>query len=771
MSDYEIGAENQGQTLIHSQGKIIFQDSQARHGDEVILDIQKIKNRCPERINREKWYELFGRAGTEYGLSFKVLKEFAKNDSEALSCLELTAAACPQGSGEFALHPAIMDGALQTVMGLLGQTSGQTGELYLPFSLREIEIYGELPSRCYAYVTYSDNSPAKNGLARFDIRIADENGRALVRMEEFTARAYQKAAPEEEEETVLYFKNEWVDQNIEARAANSSEKVLAFADDAEITGRLTAKGCGLIQVSRGKDYRRESETRYEINPENKEDYQQLISDLKARASLPSRIVYLWGCEAGHSGIDDQLSMGVYSLFHLSQALMESKIREGIKLIYVYQRQAGLSAAPYGALSGFARTLRLEDQRFSYKTVELSGADSGFADNPDLIVENIIREFEDENAEVRYEGKKRRVKVLRELKPDRSGGGRTVLRENGVYLITGGMGGLGLIFAEYLLREKRGRVILAGRSELNGDKRAKLRELAELSGEIEYIKADITKAEEADRLFGEIRAKYGKLNGIIHSAGVIKDALVLNKNPEEVKEVLEPKVKGTLQLEKALGEGALDFVALFSSASAVTGNIGQSDYAYANGFMDKYAEEYGRLREKGEGGAKVISINWPLWKEGGMKVDRETAERLEKRFGLGVLETRAGLKAFQAALKEDAPQVIVVSGQANKIRKLLSPDQTAPESSKETAVKMRIKQQVVANLRERVETELIRLCAELLKVKDEDIDKEEELINYGLDSIMMISMLNKLEELYGETIEPNILAAYNTIKELAAYLIS
>src|SRR5205823_6456033 len=151
-----------------------------------------------------------------------------------------------------------------------------------------------------------------------------------------------------------------------------------------------------------------------------------------------------------------------------------------------------------------------------------------------------------------------------------------LREKGVVLITGGAGGLGLMFAEFLAREHKANVVLTGRSALSAAREARLDELRKGGAEVLYLPADVSSAEDLRNLVGEIKSRFGQINGVIHAAGVLRDSLIRNKTPEEMSAVFAPKVYGTLHLDELTKDEDLDFFVTFSSLAAVKGNGGQCD---------------------------------------------------------------------------------------------------------------------------------------------------------------------------------------------------
>ncbi|MCP4143518.1 MAG: SDR family NAD(P)-dependent oxidoreductase, partial [Chloroflexi bacterium] len=233
-----------------------------------------------------------------------------------------------------------------------------------------------------------------------------------------------------------------------------------------------------------------------------------------------------------------------------------------------------------------KTARLENPRILGQVIAAREEDS---------VEDVLAKLQDnskspEDEQIRYEADKRLVSSFEEVAGLKKGQ-NIPWKEGGVYLITGGAGGLGLIFAKEIAEKMKGAtLILTGRSELSEEKRAKLEELEALGVKAEYRAVDVCDKKAVEGLIDEIQKDFGSLNGMIHSAGVIKDNYILKKSKEEFREVLAPKVEGAINLDQAAKKlDHLDFFVLFSSGAGATGNAGQADYATANAFMDAFAE--------------------------------------------------------------------------------------------------------------------------------------------------------------------------------------
>ncbi|MEU9678028.1 SDR family NAD(P)-dependent oxidoreductase [Streptomyces parvus] len=359
------------------------------------------------------------------------------------------------------------------------------------------------------------------------------------------------------------------------------------------------------------------------------------------------------------------------------------------------------------------------------------------------------------------------------------------REGGTYVITGGLGGLGLVFARELLRSVRDvTLLLTGRSPL-GDRRRLVEELRRPDARVEYVVLDVADAAAVEAFLADVRREHGAVHGIVHGAGVLRDGLVLRKSVEELREVLAPKVAGTLNLDAATQDDPLDFLALFSSAAGVTGNVGQADYAAANAFMDAFAYHRDLLVAEGRRSGRSISLNWPLWAEGGMPVDEETRRALRDEVGMLALRTETGLKVFHEALASSHCQVMAVEGDGQRIRRALlgqpsaataaevpapraaePPPGPAPAAGAETEAHVGIDEEA---LRDKVVRRLKQLLGQVIGLPAAKIDAETRLESYGIDSIVVTRLNRKLAETF-TGLSKSLLYDFNTLDTLAGYLL-
>ncbi|KAG9589892.1 hypothetical protein KCV01_g12060, partial [Aureobasidium melanogenum] len=245
------------------------------------------------------------------------------------------------------------------------------------------------------------------------------------------------------------------------------------------------------------------------------------------------------------------------------------------------------------------------------------------------------------------------------------------REHGTYLITGGLGGLGRIFARDILTGTRhARVILTGRLAASGEREPHLSALQALGGDrVVYRALDLDDISQVRGLVDDCTRQGHRLCGILHAAGMTADGFILKKSQEELGRVLAPKVGGTWQLDRATRDVDLDFFVLFSSVASVFGNVGQADYASANGFMDEFAVWRQKQVARGDRQGLTLSIAWPLWAEGGMRLPDAHDASIVSATGTP-LSTPHGLRAFRVALASSSPRCVVLDSEGQALGSLL-----------------------------------------------------------------------------------------------------
>ena len=239
-------------------------------------------------------------------------------------------------------------------------------------------------------------------------------------------------------------------------------------------------------------------------------------------------------------------------------------------------------------------------------------------------------------------------------------------------------------------------------------------------------------------------------------------------------MLTPKVQGVVNLDRASKDLKLDLFVLFSSLAGSMGNPGQSDYSTGNAFMDAYAGHRNGLVALKQRHGHTLSINWPLWKAGGMQVDPETETLMRRQSGLVPLETTSGIQAFYNTLASGEDQIAVLEGRTDKIRsKLVSSGPWVPGASEDPEPQWEtgsVGQVLADDLSVGVQTALKRTVCEILDVDMADMDIDAELSEFGFDSITLTEFANKLNPRFDLDLTPTIFFEHPTIRRFAGYLL-
>ncbi len=742
--EYTLTSGSAPERIVHGQGRLEYAPPPAALAP---LPLNAIQARCTTRHSGAACYDRFQQWGLQYGSSFKTLQALHLNGTEALAHLALPPALSAD-LPHYGLHPSLLDGALQSCIGLIGHLDNHAAP-YLPFALEEILLHAPLTEQCYAHVTAAGETRADAGLLKFNIVITDTTGQPLVTLREFAIR--QAAVAPADASVVQAFIPTWQAAPADAPPGGPwPGHLLLWGGDQTLRDGLRPWVTGqVMHVTPGSAFHASEQGDYTLDTQDPAAVDTLVTTLAQRQALPTYILHVPPTPAPSHPLDiaGHLDATLYPLFHLTQSLIKAKVPGPLRLITLHGPETTYAHAFRSALSGFAKTVTLEQPRYLYKVLGL--------DTPpdtDTLITRLRHEWtpaHDRDQDVRYVDGLRQVRRHTPIDHAPPAHAATpALKSRGVYLITGGSGGLGRIFAEHLARTYQARLILTGRSAPNDAIQAQLQRLRQHGADAHYLQADVAQAQDNQRLRDHILATYGELNGILHAAGLTRDAYLLKKDRTQIQAVLAPKVHGSLHLDAVFHDQPLDFFVLFSSIAAVWGNAGQMDYAYANAFQDSVAGVREQLRAQGQRHGKTVSIQWPLWAEGGMHVDAQTQALLTTTLGMRPLSTAEGLAAFTRSLISPYPQYGVMAGDGLRMGRVLGEGDVAPPVQEPAGNAIVSDESDKAPLYAGVMTYLKEVLAKETKISPQRIRDNEPLERYGIDSILITQMTQKLEARFG-----------------------
>lgn len=430
---------------------------------------------------------------------------------------------------------------------------------------------------------------------------------------------------------------------------------LIFVDDqglgASAAAALRAAGHEVRCVRPGDAFGRDGAD-YVLAPERGRDgYDALIRDLVAHGHSPSRIAHFWGVtraetfRPGSSFLHRNLEQGFYSVMFLAQAMAEENLPRPIHLTAfttgAAQVKAEVLAYPEKAtLLGPMRVIprELPGVTVGLCDLELPPAPRRGAADLSALTARVLEELCQDPAE-RVAALRAERRYEQGLKPQALPGAGFTLSDGAHVLITGGFGGIGLTVAEDLIRRFGAKITLIARRAL--PERATwprylaaheaadpisrrilaLQRLEALGGQVLVAPADVCNTEDMSAAVRAGEARFGRVQVVIHAAGVVDDGPLMLKTPAEVEEVFAPKLHGTQVLNRLFPDGAIDLMVVFSSTSTVTGPAGQIDYVAANEYLNAFA------KSRSGGKTKVVALNWGIWTGVGM-----AAEALADRAG-------------------------------------------------------------------------------------------------------------------------------------------
>jgi len=448
----------------------------------------------------------------------------------------------------------------------------------------------------------------------------------------------------------------WQKAPIVAASAGEPDKWLIFVDKAglgsEVADRLRKSDHDVVTVREGDTFYRFGDHDYALAPEaGRIGYDELVHALADRDLLPNRIVHFWtvtpdeSFRPGSSFLHRNQECGFYSLLFLMQALGEGAESLPRQVAVISNGMQAVTDGEWllhpekATLLGPVRVIPHEFPGVACRSVDVDLP----APEPlrlrrrrpgpvplDALADRIMAELTHREGAsvVAWRGADRFEESLESAPSHTAGGGTPRIREEGVYLVTGGLGGVGFALAEQLALRYRARVVLVGRGGLppedqwetwltgHGERdrtsrriRA-IRALRAAGGDAWAVSADVADVERMREIINETKERFGALHGVLHAAGGLEDGVIQAKTQESAERVFTTKLHGTLLLARLLEAERLDFMVLFSSTSALLGPPGQVDYVGANAFLNAFAEHRTRT------GHFTLALGWGVWNEVG-----------------------------------------------------------------------------------------------------------------------------------------------------------
>ena len=772
--------EDVNEAMVCGEGSIFLDETM---GPRSSLDLSFLRQSFGNtHLSKEDCYGLFSKMGFEYGPSHQCIEriyyagqQHSKPGSQGLVKLSISGNSTRDESGseieEMMLHPGIMDGALQGIIALgLGDQGNNQAEVkpLLPFAIDEIFVYEPCQAQMWAWVRwgFDDTGSTDNDIRKVDIDITNEDGLVCIEIRGFSCRFLNHVSkPTGSLDTNSHF------------SVTASQQTSGKAENQSPHGLLT-----LIPHWEPFSFK----------------------ELERIPTYHSHTVVLLGASLDGDGPTCQLLEssaksigGQYADFSLSVFRLVKEMlghnENGKCLLQIVVSKDGEERSPLEfksewikGLSGILKTAQLESPDFTGQLIELDNGQNTISSTAlaELSCYRDCQHFVYRDGGVQTRRWKEVADVVEPVVMP--------WKEKGTYLITGGVGGLGLVMAREITKQlKEVNLILTGRSRVDGDDQnskivQELDSLRRTGLNVVYYSMDVSNYQNVENVLGDIAQTHGTVDGVIHCAGLLRDRLIVNKTDRDWEQVLPPKVEGLVNLHRASRALHPDFFLLFSSTAGAVGNPGQSDYAAANGFMDAYARSM-----DGESGTRMLSINWPLWEQGGMDIDNNAKEVLYRNVGMVPLEHDAAMMTIYRGLQSKHSQIMVLQGDVHKLSMSMAGQLVVDEKAKTQQIKQKQRDELSLqnhSIQKKEEHEsslkiadsdddllamvlgdVTKVIFDVLKVPIHRIDESLPVETYGVDSVIATQLVNELEREY-PSLPKTLFFEYPSVKRVSEFLV-
>lgn len=704
---------------IHSGGgdaKVLHACGEIKVGlenDSISVNLDEIRKKCSNQIGRAQIYALYSRFGFDYGLIYQTLIEVLYNETEYLSRIDLG-----DESDENIRFIRLIEGGMQATIASFADDIMPMR--FIPVGIQECNIYS-LPHEIevYAHAKLINSYEVGNVITKeFDIDIMDSIGTIYVQLNGYKLQV-SKGRNEKKESTLSIYRPQYDEVPILESSRSELMKNVLVID-------TSLKKSNIVQ-SLAIDYSTE------IISNALECDKRMISEKIKYADAV--IIY-----------SDENSDAYEFLLDIAKACIQLK-RE-VYIMLMYEKVEG-DCCYKRAVRGFANCYNNENTKSFFKVVELENSNYSWT-----IAQEIFR---DDYSFISYKNGCRYVEKYEKI----AGGKELIQDDSGCYVITGGTGHLGMMIAKQLYNQyPEIKLVLIGRNKGSES----VDEVLRCSNRVEVIATDISNSEEVRKLVDYIHSTYGEVKGLFHAAGLVNDAYIYQKRYMDANNVISTKTKGIYYFDYYLREDNLDFMVLFSSISTLIGNAGQSDYCYANEYLNAFSEYRNELVNQGKRNGNTISINWGFWKDGGMLLHEAEIEMLRRKDGIIPMSSREGIE-FLLNCGHHKNTVFAVRLENDHIFR----DDARKEVIEEISSGISEREGESVDLTKKVNDALKTCCSKVIRLDESKIIMSKELSEYGLDSLTTTELANEINEELGTSLTPVVFFEYTNLASLADYI--
>lgn len=738
-------------------------------------DLAALRSGCPDAVGVGAFYACLDHLGLNYGKSFRNIRELLLGPGSALGRIALS---LDTEEVDASLHPALLDACLHlfpAVAGLYGDfTSAPKGEgvTFLPITIERFRLLGPAPAEVWSHCSLRGGERPAEGRYTVDVRIFADDGAPVAVIEGLTVKQFTRARFSPREKAPIedwLYAMEWVARPaLPEKAAPEEGRWVVIAsrptDVAVVTDALSAAGEGWMILSADRLL-------------GGGEGEVVASAGRIKGFLLTTAL---STEPQMSLELDDLAGEVECQFRISQAVLrliseDAPEEWGQPKIWILTRGAQAPVADrlggeavQSVLWGHGRVIALEHANIWGGLIDIDHQTGGAA-----LVRELLSPDGDDQIAIR-DGRRYAPRLVRRrldgldlpvtpaIRPDRS------------YLVTGGLGTLGLKVARWLVAEQGARhVCLVSRRAPSAAQRSEISALEALGARIRVVSADISDKDQVACLITGIPEHGPGLDGVFHCAGLLNDGIMIGMDWEQYHQVTAPKIEGAWALHQATESFDLGHFVLFSSVLSLIGSMGQLNYVAGNAFLDALVAHRRRL------GLAATAMNWGPWEDAGLATDAgERGRAIWRSRGTSYIPADAGMEIMRHTLAHGFDHMMVtVTDWSRFVAQFTEPPRLYEKLTEGRALvrkaaavdRVRVMQQIRAAAPEQRHDLLVdalgQICAANLEL-EEPPAPEVSLREAGLDSLMSITVINDIETVFGTRLPARALLQGPSISQLA-----
>lgn len=784
----------------HCQGNILMYQER---GHEKRVSITELKAQYPEVNSGVNAYDVMRKFGFKLGEGFTRISQVWKGEAEGLCYID-PKKDIPNGQ-DYIVYAGTIDSIFQSVffiselsMRMNSQSEDYALKTAIPISLGKIKYYYREAESFWCHIKVDDSQ--QSGVVG-DIDVYNEKGEIVFEIERIMAKITERDTLLKEMNSSgdrMVYDVKWMEQARTGRKleVDLNEKIILFGNEADVVDRFfeqfNGRGMSAVRVIQGDKYVEHENDVFFVSYTNKHEVKNLLERIANQYQQEKyRLIYLSTTnETRLANLDaNELLRRVQEdssgLLHIVQSITELNYTQtmGIQVITNNVHQSGgTPTSVYQApLWGFSEVIRLEH----------TGLWNGIIDSDIPMLENHIDEIiseilhgVDKQVVLRDNHKRYIPRLIR--------GGRSLAQhkeitlradDEAAYLITGGTGSIGQIYAEYLIQKGARNIVLLSRNQASATMLEVMDSWKENGVQVMLEKADVSNEADVIAVVQQLRQNNMTIRGVVHAAGIIDDKMIRDQTWESFENVFKAKVAGTYHLHHALKEEDLDFFIMMSSISSIVGNMGQANYAAANYFMNIFAEYRRSL------GLPALSICWGPWEEAGMATSSSDILKNIGNKGIYGMSKELGRKMIDKVFLKDLASIVVADADWELFSQKTGVDEVTAfltnfimnsHTASEAKDNQDSRQNVVASLHalgpsERSEYLLSLLHTSAAKIIGfEDVNQlsvDTPFAEQGVDSLMIFSLRNQIKSLLDLQVDISIFFNYPSLRKLNSYLLT